>query len=86
MKNKKIVTNYQAVIRRGAGAWSSLKKILEKCVGYSLKNLGPSQYTLRLPWYPNLVRACQLCLLQFNNNADFKNNKTNYRQRVSIRS
>jgi len=27
----------------------------------------------------------QLCLLQFNNNIDFKNNKTNYTQLVSIR-
>jgi len=63
-----------------------LKKVLEKCVGHSLKNLGPSQQTLRLLWYPNLVRACQLRLLQFNNNVDFKNNKTNYGQLVSIRS
>jgi len=27
---------------------------LEKCVGYSLKNLGPSQKTLRPPWCPKL--------------------------------
>jgi len=30
---------------------------LEKCVGHSLKNLGPSQKTLRSPGVPSLLRA-----------------------------
>jgi len=29
--------------------------ILEKCVGHSLKNLGPSQKNLRPPYCPKLV-------------------------------
>jgi len=51
------------------------------------KKFGPiSVNNIRFRCCPNLVSACQLCLLQFNSNVDFKNIKTNYRQPVSIRS
>jgi len=45
-RTKRSLPNIRPVTRRGAGAWSPLKKFrpsLEKCVEHSLKNVGPSQ-------------------------------------------
>ena len=60
------------------GAYSPLKKNLllpgKMCWTYfKIWPLSVNDSPLRLPWCPNLVRACLLCLLQLNNNVDFKN-------------
>jgi len=38
-----------------------------KTIGHSLKNLGPSQKTLRHPWFPKLVTGLFLNHLLFYN-------------------
>jgi len=43
------------VTRRGEVSLKLFSPPLEKCVGHSLKNLGPSQKTLFPTWYPKLV-------------------------------
>ena len=75
------------VAKRDAGGLASSEQIFAP----PWKNVldivfGPLSIHSSPPWCPNLARACQLCLLQFNNNVVFKNNKTNYRQLVSFRS
>jgi len=82
-KTKKTLPIIKPVTRRSSPE-KNVCHSLKECVGHSLKNLVPFLQTPRLPLCPIHVRACQLCLLQFNSIVDFKNNKTYYRQQFQF--
>jgi len=51
-----------------AGPYLGLKNPLEKCVGHSLKNLGPLR-KLFAPWCPKLVTGLYVSVITGNRNA-----------------